>query len=353
MRKFIFTLISLTLILRLAAQISLHETIKGENGISKRFTTLSFDQQKIFSLSQLKTTLELDEQSDLVLENQQADKLGYVHYRFFQTLKGIPVENTMYIAHVQNGKIAKLSGEIVVDFDPYNEYDPNPSITAQQAVDVAIRTVGAKSYMWQDAEMEKRIKEQTGNVQASFSPTASLVWYNGNDEINPRNLRLAYKIDVYAKEPISRADYFIDAKTGAYLGKKDKLFYSDVTGTAATAYSGSQTIHSDFTGTNYRLIDYTKGNGIITLHGESGQRGTDYTSTSANWTLTGTNQAALDAHYGVSQTYSFYKANFNRNSYDNNGTALYSYVNDPTYTDNAFWDGSAMNLSVPPGRRAA
>ena len=32
--------------------------------------------------------------------------------------------------------------------------------------------------------------------------------------------------------------------------------------------------------------------------------------------------------------------NFGRNSYDGLGTALYSYVNDPTYIDNAFWDGS-------------
>jgi Zn-dependent metalloprotease len=47
---------------------------------------------------------------------------------------------------------------------------------------------------------------------------------------------------VYAKQPLSRADYFIDAKNGNYLGKKDKLFYTDATGTAATAYSGSQNI---------------------------------------------------------------------------------------------------------------
>ncbi len=171
------------------------------------------------------------------------------------------------------------------------------------------------------------------------------MWFNDGDEISPRDLRLAYKVDVYAKQPLSRADYFIDAKNGNYLGKKDKIFYTDATGTAATAYSGSQTIHSDFTGTSYRLRDYTKGSGIITLHGESGQRGTDYTSSSANWTQTGTNIAALDAHYGVSQTYSFYLANFNRNSYNGTGGALYSYVNDPTYTDNAFWDGSAMNFN--------
>ncbi len=180
---------------------------------------------------------------------------------------------------------------------------------------------------------------------ASYLPKPSLVWYSPTDDVSPRELRLCYKVDVYARQPLSRAYYFVDAITGNVIGKKDEIFYSDATGTANTAYSGAQTIHSDLNGSSYRLRDYTKGNGIITLHGESGQRGNDYSSSSANWTLTGTNIAALDAHYGVSQTYAYYKANFNRNSYDNAGTALYSYVNDPTYTDNAFWDGSAMNFN--------
>ena len=158
-------------------------------------------------------------------------------------------------------------------------------------------------------------------------------------------MRLCYKVDVYARQPLSRAYYFVDAITGNVIGKKDEIFYSDATGTAATAYSGSQTIHSDFNGGSYRLRDYTKGNGIITLHGESGSRGNDYSSSSSNWALTGLDIAAMDAHYGVSQTYAYYFANFSRNSYDNAGTALYSYVNDPTYTDNAFWDGSAMNFN--------
>ncbi|MFI5188585.1 MAG: M4 family metallopeptidase, partial [Chitinophagales bacterium] len=345
MRRIIFTLASFTFLLQAYAQRTLHEVIKGENGVSKRMITLSSEQQKTFSLSRVKSTLELDRQSDLILMNQQTDKLGFMHYRFYQTLKGIPIENSMYVAHVQNGKISKLSGEIVVEFDAYNEYSSQPVLSSKQAIDAAIKNVNARSYMWQDADMEKWVKEQSGNPQASYTPAATLVWYNAGDEINPRDLRLAYKVDVYAKEPLSRADYFIDAKTGEYLGKKDKLFYTDAAGTATTAYSGSQTIHSDFTGTTYRLRDYTKGNGIITLHGESGQRGTDYSSNSANWSLTGTDIAALDAHYGVSQTYSFYLSTFNRKSYDNNNTALYSYVNDPTYTDNAFWDGSAMNFN--------
>jgi Zn-dependent metalloprotease len=199
----------------------------------------------------------------------------------------------------------------------YRHYRP------AQAIEIAIRQVNAQLYMWQDAGMEQQIKNQMGNAGASYAPTATLVWFNDGDEISPRDLRLAFKVDVYAKQPLSRADYFIDAKNGNYLGKKDKIFYSDVTGTASTAYSGSQTIHSDLvSANNYRLRDYTKGSGIITLHGESASRGTDYTSTSANWTLTGTNIAALDAHYGVSQTYAFYKANFNRNSYNGTGGSI-------------------------------
>src|SRR5262249_17771750 len=149
---------------------------------------------------------------------------------------------------------------------------------------------------WQDAGMEQRLKMQAGNANASYAPKASLVWYSSTDDVSPRELRLCYKVDVYAREPLSRAYYYVDAITGDVLGKKDEIFYSDATGTANTAYSGQQTIHSDLNGSSYRLRDLTKGNGVITLHGETASRGTDYTSTSANWTLTGTNIAALDAH---------------------------------------------------------
>src|SRR6185369_2818008 len=316
MRKGIFTVVLLTALLQAYAQKSLRETIRGDRGISKKFIELSSDEQRTFSSSQLRSVLDLDKRSDFVSMEQQGDRLGFTHYRFYQTLRGIPIENSMYIAHVRNGKLSKLSGEIVVEFDESNDYSPVPVLSSTQAIDIAVKNVNAQVYMWQDAGMEQRIKDQVGNHQASYAPTATLVWFNDGDEISPRDLRLAYKVDVYAKQPLSRADYFIDAKNGQYLGKKDKIFFSDVTGTAVTAYSGSQTIHSDLVSTNnYRLRDYTKGNGIITLHGESAQRGADYTSTSANWTLTGTNIAALDAHYGVSQTYSFYFANFGRNSY--------------------------------------
>ncbi len=273
----------------------------------------------------------------------EQDKLGFIHYRYYQTYRGVPVENSMYIVHTKYGVLKSLGGSIVTDFDPLIDQRASQKVSQDQAIDIAVKYVGAKVYAWQDAGMEQRIKDQTKNAKASYAPKASLVWYSPADDVSSRELRLCYKVDVYAHEPLSRAYYFIDAINGNVLGKKDEIFYSDATGTAATGYSGTQIIHSDLNGSSYRLRDYTKGNGVITLHGESGSSGTDYTSSSPNWSLSGTNQAALDAHYGVSQTYAFYYSVFGRNSYDNAGTALYSYVNIPNTTDNAYWDGSAMN----------
>ena len=61
----------------------------------------------------------------------------------------------------------------------------------------------------------------------------------------------------------------------------------------------------DLNGGTYRLRDLTKGNGVITLHGKTGWRGNDFTSTSSNWNLTGFDQAAMDAHFGVFINLSF------------------------------------------------
>lgn len=344
--KRIFTLLFMVAAMQGYAQDLLRETISGEGGVSKHFVLLDADQQKPFSLPGLRHTLRLDDQVGFVLIDQQSDGLGFTHYRFYQTFKGIPIENSMYIVHVKDGRITGLSGEIAIDFDPSQNYSTAAALSARQGIGLAMKKVAARQYMWEDAKMEQSLKEQTKNPAATHAPAAGLVWFNEGESIDPRNLRLAYKVDIYAKLPLSRADHFIDAQTGEYLGEKDKLYYTDATGTAATAYSGSQIIHSDFTGTNYRLRDYTKGNGVITLHGESSLKGTNYTSSSANWILSGNSQAALDAHYGVSQTYSFYKANFNRNSYNNSGAALYSYVNISGIVDNAYWDGGAMNFGT-------
>src|SRR5437870_945112 len=79
------------------------ELIREEDGISKRFLTLSGEQQIAFNPLNVKTLLSLDAKSDLIIEKTESDHLGYTHYRYHQLYKGIPVENSTYIMHVKAG----------------------------------------------------------------------------------------------------------------------------------------------------------------------------------------------------------------------------------------------------------
>lgn len=328
------------------AQNDLKSSIEGNGGITKQFVKLAKEKQVSFSPALANKILGLDNQSALVLKSTFKDNLGYTHYRFYQTYRGIPVNRSMYIVNVKDGKVVSMSGSIITDFSNNTSAITTSKISAKQAIENAIANVGATKYVWQEPGMEKSIKAQLKNPNASYYPVAEKCWYYTGDQIDPQNLILAYKVDVFAEEPFSRAYYFIDASTGKVIGREERVHTSDAVGTANTLYSGTQTIHSEQTGTNaYRLHDLSRGNGVITLHGNSGQNGDDYTNTSANWNLSLPDQNAMDAHWGVEMTYDFYKQVFNRNSVDNNGYALYSYVNRGgfLYNNNASWDGTAMN----------
>jgi bacillolysin len=346
MKKKVFTLALLVIFTAAYSQSGLRTFITGEHGVSKHFITLDENLQVLFSPSNARNTFGLDANSNLILQNTETDdSAGMIHYRYYQTYKGIPVEHSMYIAHIRNGRLTSMSGSVVTDFDTRTQ-SRSSSLSSDKAIKNALDYVHAEKYAWQDANFEQRIKFRNGD-NATYYPGAVKVWYSGDEEINPLNLKLAYKVDVYSLKPLDRKYIYIDAQSGEILGTSQLLKHSDATGTAATGYSGSHTVHSDFTGSYYRLRDYTKGKGIITLHASTGHA--DYKSSSSNFSYSTIDKWALDAHYGVASTWKFYKNTFNRNSIDNNGFALISWVNDVNNPNNAYWDGSEMdygNLSV-------
>jgi Zn-dependent metalloprotease len=319
----------------------LSDRIRGEKGLSAEITRIPEAQQLPFTPENAAASLGLPAGLSLDLISTEKDHLG-TNYRFVQSLHGIRIENSMYVVQTRDGKAAVLSGVILTELLEDYGYSTDVKMSDQQAVRVAMGRMNAKRYAWEDLEMERQLRESDlpGN-----RPSAELVWFSGTDKVELKELHLAYKVTVYALEPLSRKAYFIDAVSGKILGERDLLHYSDATGTAATAYSGIQTIHSDLYNGSYRLRDLTKGSGVVTLHGESGSH-PDYTSTSANWSYSTNDKYALDAHFGVSETYDFFFQNFNRNSINNAGFQLKSYVNETSTTNNAYWDGSIMHFGV-------
>lgn len=282
-----------------------------------------------------------------IVKNQEKDALGIWHYRCQQTLHGIPIENADMQVHVANNRIISQNGKWIKEFPA--GIQTNASLTAGNALQKAMQYIGASKYKWELPGEEAFIKREQNDPNASFYPRATLVYYSGERDVVPDALRLAYKFDIYAQEPVSRQYIFVDAVTGKILGKRELLHETNATGTAQTAYSGTQTITSDYTGTNYRLRETGRGAGTSIntynmLTGTNYAAAVDFTDADNIWNNVNAakDEYVTDAHWATEKTYDYFYQKYNRNSIDNAGMTLNSYVHYANGYFNAFWDGSRM-----------
>ena len=271
------------------------------------------------------------------------DNMGMLHYRYRQTYNGVPVEGTMYLAHTRNGFVESINGDLTA----ITNVATTPALNSQRAIDAALAYVSASVYKWQLPEAEKALKENTGNLSATYYPQPELVYLPEKNMLSSGKYNLAYKMDVYAAEPFSRRFVYIDALTGKVLYTKNRIHHADVNATAVTQYSGQQTIVTDSFAVGYRLREAARGNGIRTYNAQKSTNpaNTDFTNATTTWNNVNVNldQYATDAHLASEKTYDFFYQNFSRNSIDGNGLALVAYVHYDDALDNAFWDGGSMS----------
>lgn len=272
----------------------------------------------------------------------EQDRLGFTHERVSQTYNNIRVEDGEYIIHSKNGYVQMANG---MWFDGIT-LNTNAAITKDQAVAKAVAYVGASLYRWQMPEMEAAYKEITGNPNATYYPGGELVIVCRNGDIMKKDYVLAWKLDVYAADPVSRQWIFVDAQTGAIVHTKNRIHNIDTPGTGTTMYAGTQSFTCDSNAGSYRLREAARGNGIRTLNcNNSTNTGSavDFTNATTNWTSTANDDdAARDAHWGAEGTYDYYLNEQGRNGLDGAGMMMISYVHYDSGLDNAYWDGSSM-----------
>lgn len=346
MRK-IFTIVLCLFTELLYAQVTTIKTEKGLEGMYPAYMEFAKDAAPAYQKGSVYFAGPSNQRSATlpILLQSQSDGKGREDARLQQTLHNLPIEGAVYITHSVNGKLLSQNGKWIQNF-PAN-IKSTPSIGNEAAIRAAMADFGAATYKWQSTEEEQFLKKESNNKNATFYPKPQLVYYTGEEDITPA-VKLAYKMDLYASEPLARRIYFIDAITGEVLGKRDLIHTTDAAGTAVTGFSGTQTITTDLNAGVYRLREIGgRGNGIQTYNlkkGTSYSAAVDFTDADNFWNNANANldQYATDAHWGAEKTYDFYKTKFNRNSIDNNGLALKSYVHYSTNYFNAFWDGSRM-----------
>lgn len=297
--------------------------------------------------------LQLGNDDQMLRARTDLDNLGFAHEKYTQYYKGIKVEHATYTLHAKQGKVESMSGQV----ERISNLNVTPSLSAKAALQRALAFVGAQNYMWEDAAEEAGLKQQENNPAATYRPQGELVIVRNELSANAARAgkpTLAWKFDVYAQSPVSRAYVYVDAHSGEVVLQDAIIKHAAATGTFATKYSGTQTSATDSYNGTYRLREATRGSGVETYNckkGNSYTNAVDFTDADNSWTEYANanfDNAALDAHWGAQAVYDYWKNVHARNSYNNAGAKIKSYVHfDDTPGDgkgyeNAYWNGSVM-----------
>lgn len=327
---FLFLLIGLGLITVVSAQ----DKSKEKKNVQPPSGLIVFDASQSYSLQNSKLifqeVLQSSSSNTFSLLKQDQDPLGFTHQKMQQYFNGVKVEFATVTLSSSEGKVKSLNSS----YQPLSEeFGTTPTINKSQALNSAISHVGASKYLW-ESPMEAAISEYE-------KPTGELVILPIIENIN-ESARLAYKFDIYAVDPLYRADVYIDAKTGQFIFENKKIHHANVPATGTSLYNGNVSFTADSYSGSYRLRQTADGGGIQTYSLKNGTNYTnavDITSSTTNFT---SNATGVQAHFGAEKTYKYFQQKHGRNSYNNGGAAIKSYVSYSRNYVNAFWDGSRM-----------
>ncbi len=333
---------------------------------------------------------------------------------FQQYYMGIKVEHARFKALVKNGVIQFFNGAW---FNVPSNLPLRASLNENAALSKAKERVGAKKYAWE--EVQELIEKNKNNAAVKsalqkdlneYLPKGELVIVKDFTKPGIAEVKLAYKFNIYAVEPISRAYIYIDAITGKTL-LVDKIIKhlgdpsatpTSINSMVPTRYAGTQLIKTKQVSGNdpnsglplisshpaseityisgsstYVLMDDTRGNGIETydLNNVGGipfnvgafySQGKSFTDVDNNWTFAEHHRSpandgaleaenddiAFDAHWGAEVVYDYWFAKHNRLSYDGNNAKITNFIHYGPAYDNAFWNGSAMTYGDGSGTAA-
>ncbi len=267
------------------------------------------------------------------------DKLGQQHDKYQQLYKGKEVEGAIYILHSSNGLVSSCNGKLISGLS----LEVKPNITTATAIQKAISFVNAQSYMWEDAQMEGQLKTIKQNPNATYYPKPELVIADKKYGKDAKLYRLVYKMEIYASNPLKKLLIFVDAQNGSIYHFVNLLKNADKPGWALTQYNGTRPVMVDSVNSStFRLRESGRGNGIVTHSLGNTMNYTGATDLISNSSYFSADKIANSAHWGAEKTYDYYLQIHGRNSFDNQGGTLYSYVHYSTNYSNAFWDGTRM-----------
>ncbi len=298
--------------------------------------------------------LGLSRDHSFATRNVFEEATGEAHVRLNQFYKGVRVFEGESIVHLRGGAVTEHTDALVRGL----ALNVSPSLSAPEALAVTHGLLAPRGAYAYAPTAEMVIATPTEGSEKGRPPAPALVYYVHTELEN-------------AQDGIRHTDFLVDAHTGAVLEQWNALHTAGVTATGNSQYSGVVSLPANSTATGFELRDMTRGargtfgNNVVTNANHaatsSTAAGTVYTSASNTWgdganyvegsatTAANGQTAAVDAMYGMAQTWDFYAKVFGRNGIDNAGTATYSRVHIGSGYDNAFWSDSCFCMTYGDG----
>lgn len=298
--------------------------VPGTTAEDKAVTFIS-SRQDIFKLN--------NAEQELLLTRQATDQLGQQHLRFQQTYQGLRVWGKETIVHFNADQSIHLVGGQLI---------PTPSIGINPSVDQTAAESNARAILSDSLGSAPTTAESELLIYPDRNGAAYLAWLVTirGDQFSPIRWRV-----------------FVDAATGRELFKYNDIHFDGPTvGSGVDVNLNVRTLQTYQFGPDYKLVDATRpmyqppignydgvvitydnylGGGPITTDPNDNNNFNDNTSL----------RAAVSGHYYCGLTYDYFETTFSRNSLDDNGMSIICSVHDPTYTNNAFWNGISVNFA--------
>lgn len=295
-------------------------------------------QAESIGLNYLKQNLQtygIERREDLQVKNTSFDRLAMAHVRVQQRWHGIPVFGGEGIVHLNRDRSV---------FDVTDNFVRGLRLdlkqrrwTAKQATDVAIAAYGCRDCL-------------------TAAPQTDLwILHRGDQDY------LAYRVNLRREDDSEQTAlpiYFVDAHAGTVIWHYNNL----QTGTGVSLYSGTLPINTFASGGTYYLEDHTRDTATYdSQNSRLSFRTQRFTDTDDFWDSS-RQYAAIDAQYGVNQTYDYFKTIHNRVGIDGQGGPKPSTSIDGTTSlitsrvhygkryNNAFWNGQQMTYGDGDGQ---
>ncbi len=301
-------------------------TLKPNAAIFKKVSKLGWVQFQDSFVTDVKTIFQnnkndfgLTQGYEMKLVRSRPDNYGYTHNKFEEQYNNVKIFGGEFLIHTRNGKVISGNGKIFVP----KLVKSSKSISEQSALTAALKYVNAKSYYWQDAKIEARLKAKKKNPAATYFPKAGFTYLLSADS---NALVLCYTFHIKTKEFGKSAICYIDASTGIQV-KREPLDISCDPVTINTNWYGTQGISTNdvaVIGNSYNLEDDCQSS-VYGVYDASDNN--DIYNTGNNDWGSDEFRSAATSLWSIKESYIWYKNDFKRSGHDDNDGNLDIYQN--------------------------